>query len=66
MRYLVVLLFTLFFVSCGTGQRLLEKKNKAEVKYYIFYDCECGIENKIGLRKSVGHGIPDQMTECIH
>jgi hypothetical protein len=32
----------------------IEKKNKGKVVYYIFYDCECGIGNKIGLRKGVG------------
>ncbi len=31
----------------------IEKKIKGKVQYYIFYDCECGIENKIGLRKGV-------------
>lgn len=34
----------------------IEKKVKGKVQYYIFYDCECGIGNKIGLRKGVGEG----------
>lgn len=34
----------------------IEKKVKGKVQYYIFYDCECGIANKIGLRKGVGEG----------
>lgn len=30
------------------------KKNEGKVEYYIFYDCECGIEKKISLRKGIG------------
>ncbi|MBC7903331.1 MAG: hypothetical protein H7Y27_07905, partial [Gemmatimonadaceae bacterium] len=33
-----------------------ERKNKKIKEYNIFYDCECGIGNKIWLQKAIGEG----------
>lgn len=37
----------------GIDYIYIEKKIKKKQKYYMFYDCECGIANKISLRKGI-------------
>ncbi len=37
----------------GIDYIYIEKKIKKKQQYYIFYDCECGVANKIALRKGI-------------
>lgn len=37
----------------GIDYLYIEKKISGKQKYYIFYDCECGVANKLALRKGV-------------
>lgn len=46
----------------GIDYIYIEKKVKRKQKYYIFYDCECGIANKISLRKGI---IADDGTRTL-
>ena len=46
----------------GIDYIYIEKKVKRKQKYYIFYDCECGVANKISLRKGV---IADDGTRTL-
>lgn len=45
----------------GIDHLYIEKKNKHRLAYYMFYDCECGV-NKSSLRKGV---ISDNGTRTL-
>jgi hypothetical protein len=41
----------------GIDYIYIESKLKGKLKYYLYYDCECGVDNKISIRKGVLSGI---------